>query len=212
MSKTRLAVLGIAALLMAGCGPVHPGAAAVVGDTRIPMSDVDDGATVYCTASLAQAQGQGQEGGSAGIDTAALRRQSLADLLSGEVADQIAEERGYEITVPALGAEDKVQLEKLFGDQLEAAIVLVDRNRRTGAIAIEMARESDAQITDEEQLTQLGQQLLSEAIVDSDVSVDPRFGLDQTVQQVAESGSLSVAGGELDATAVEDRPAALQCS
>lgn len=208
MSKTRLAVLGIAALLMAGCGPVHPGAAAVVGDTRIPLSDVDDGASVYCTASLAQAQ----ESGSAGIDTAALRRQSLADLLSGEVADQIAEERGYQVTVPALGAENKAQLEQLFGDQLDAALALVERNQRTGAIAMEMAREADPTLTDEEQLVQAGQQLLAEAIADSDVSVDPRFGLDETVQQVAESGSLSVSSGELDATAVEDRPAALQCS
>lgn len=208
MSKTRLAVLGIAALLMAGCGPVHPGAAAVVGDTRIPLSDVDDGASVYCTASLAQAQ----ETGSAGIDTAALRRQSLADLLSGEVADQIAQERGYKITVPAVGAENKAQLEELFGDQLDAALVLVERNQRTGAIAVEMAREADPTVTDEEQLAQVGQQLLAEAISDGDVSVDPRFGLDETVQQVAESGSLSVSGGELDATAVEDRPAALQCS
>src|SRR6478736_1946236 len=117
MSKTRLAVLGLAALLMAGCGPVNPGAAAVVDGTRIPMSDVDDVADVYCTASLS-----GQGGSAAGIDSSALRRQSVADLVSGAVADRVAKERGYQVTVPALAAADREQLEQMFGDDLDAAL------------------------------------------------------------------------------------------
>ncbi|MCL3839184.1 hypothetical protein [Aeromicrobium duanguangcaii] len=211
MSKTRLAVLGLAALLLAACGPVHPGAAAVVGDARIPMTDVDDVASVYCTASQQQAE-QAQQQGGGGVDGVALRRQALADLLVGEVADQIAQERGYSIKVPALTAQDKAQLEQLFGDQADEAMKLVERNQRTSAIAIELAREEAPEGTDDEQLVQAGQQLLAQEIPEFDVSVDPRFGLDETVQQVAESGSLSVPGGELDATAVEDRPVALQCA
>ncbi|MET1133042.1 MAG: hypothetical protein ABWX60_06475 [Aeromicrobium sp.] len=207
MSKTRLAVLGLAALLMAGCGPVNPGAAAVVEGTRIPMSDVDDVADVYCTASLS-----GQSGSAAGIDSAALRRQSVADLVSGEVADQVAKDRGYDITVPALAAADQAQLEQMFGDDLPAALSLIERNQRTGAIAQEMAREADASLPEGEPLIQAGQQLLAEATAEADISVDPRFGLDETVQQISETGSLSVPSVELDATATEDRPAALQCS
>lgn len=207
MSKTRLAVLGLAALLMAGCGPVNPGAAAVVDGTRIPMSDVDDVADVYCTASLS-----GQGGSAAGIDSSALRRQSVADLVSGAVADRVAKERGYEVTVPALAAADRQQLEQMFGDDLDAALELIERNQRTGVIAQEMAREAGASAQDAEALAQAGQQLLAQATADSDIEIDPRFGLDDTVQQIADSGSLSVAGGELDATATEDRPAALQCS
>lgn len=207
MSKTRLAVLGLAALLMAGCGPVNPGAAAVVDGTRIPMSDVDDVADVYCTASLS-----GQGGSAAGIDSSALRRQSVADLVSGAVADRVAKERGYEITVPALATADQEQLVQMFGDDLDAALELIERNQRTGAIAQEMAREAGASATDGEALAQAGQQLLAQATAESDIEIDPRFGLDDTIQQIADSGSLSVAGGELDATATEDRPAALQCS
>lgn len=206
MSKTRLAVLGLAALLMAGCGPVNPGAAAVVDGTRIPMSDVDDVADVYCTASLS---GQGS---AAGIDSSALRRQSVADLVSGAVADRVAKERGYEITVPALATADQEQLVQMFGDDLDAALELIERNQRTGAIAQEMAREAGASAQDGEALAQAGQQLLAQATAESDIEIDPRFGLDDTIQQIADSGSLSVAGGELDATATEDRPAALQCS
>lgn len=207
MSKTRLAALGLVALLMAGCGPVEPGAAAVVGGTRIPMSDVDDVADVYCTASLS-----GQSGSAAGVDSAALRRQSVADLVSGEVADQVAKDRGYDVTVPALAAADQAQLEQMFGDDLPAALSLIERNQRTGVIAQEMAREADASIPEGEQLLQAGQQLLAQATAEADISVDPRFGLDETIQQISETGSLSVFGGELDATATEDRPAALQCS
>jgi hypothetical protein len=207
MSKTRLAVLAGAALLMAGCGPVNPGAAAVVDGTRIAISDVDDAAHVYCTASLA-----GEGGSPAGIDSVALRRQSLADLVAGAVADRVAADRDYRVTVPTLGGEEKAQLETMFGDEMDEAMTLIERNQRTGVIATQMARQADASITGDEQLLQAGQQLLAQETAESDISVDPRFGLDQTVQQISETGSLSVAGGELDATAVEDRPAALQCS
>lgn len=207
MSKTRLAVLVGAALLMAGCGPVSPGAAAVVDGDRIPIAAVDEGAHVYCTASLA-----GQGGSAAGIDSVALRRQSLADLVAGAVADRVAAERDYTVTVPALGSAEVDQLESMFGDDLEAALTLVRRNQRTGVIATQMAQEADPRLSGEEQLLQAGQQLLAQETSRSDIDVDPRFGLDATVQQIADTGSLSVPGGELDATAVEDRPAALQCS
>lgn len=208
MSKTRLAVLGLAALLMTGCGPVHPGAAAVVDGTRIPMSDVDEVAAVYCTASQPDPSAEAQ----AGIDSTGLRRQAMADLLAGEVADQVARDRDYDIRVPSVPAAEMAQLEELFGDDLDDALRLIERNQRTSAIVIEMAREQNPQVQDEQQLLQAGQQLLGQAVADVDISVDPRFGLDETLQQVTETGSLSVAEIALDATAVEDRPAALQCN
>src|SRR5690606_32284622 len=129
-----------------------------------------------------------------------------------EVADQIARERDYDIQVPAVPEADRAQLEEMFGDGLDDALRLIDRNQRTSAIVAEMAREQNPQVQDEEQLLQAGQQLLSQAVADVDISVDPRFGLDQTLQQVAQTGSLSVAAIDLEATAVEDRPAALQCT
>src|SRR5690606_18275192 len=136
---TRLAALGLAALLMAGCGPVNPGAAAVVDGTRIPIAEVDDVAQVYCTASIS-----GGEGSAAGIDSAALRRQSLADLVAGAVADRVAADREYDVRIPALGAQEKEQLEAMFGDDVDAALALIERNQRTGVIASQMAREADA--------------------------------------------------------------------
>jgi len=209
MSKTRLAVLGLAGLALAACGPVHPGAAAVVEGSRIAMSDVDDVASVYCAASLTEGESGGAQ---AGVDTIGLRRQAMADLLAGKVADQVAKDREYDITVPAVSGQDRAQLEQIFGDEVEQAVALVERNQRTSAIVIEMAREQNPDVQDEQQLLQAGQGLLGEAVGDLDVEVDPRFGLDATLQQISENGSLSVAAISLEATAVEDRPAALQCS
>ena len=210
MSKTRLLVLGLAGLTLAACGPVHPGAAAVVDGSRIAMSDVDDVAAVYCAASASE--GQAGDGAQAGVDAIGLRRQAMADLLAGKVADQIAQERDYDITTPAVSDQDRTQLETIFGDDVDDAVALVERNQRTSAIVIEMAREQNPTVKDEQQLLQVGQSLLGEAVADRDIEVDPRFGLDDTLQQISENGSLSVAAISLDATAVEDRPVALQCT
>lgn len=208
MPKFRLAMLGLAGLVLAGCGSVHPGAAATIDGVRIPLDDVDEIARVYCLASATQGAGSSL----AGVDMIGLRRQSVADLMAGELADRIAEERGYEIELPSIPAADRDQLAEMFGDDIDAAMELIRRNQRTTQIAIEMGREAEPNVEDENQLVQIGQQQLAESIADRDVSVDPRFGLDETLQQVGDTGSLSVAGLSLDATAVEDRPAALQCT
>ena len=42
MSKFRFAAVGVTLLVLAACGPAHPGAAAVVSGTRIPITEVDD--------------------------------------------------------------------------------------------------------------------------------------------------------------------------
>lgn len=212
MSKPRLVVLGLVALALAACGPVHPGAAAVVDGDRIEMSDVDDVAAVYCAASLSGGAEQQQDQAQAGIDMIGLRRQAMADLLAGRVADSVAQERDYDIVAPKVSGDDRAQLETMFGDGVDDAVALVERNQRTSAIVVEMAREQNPELTDEQQLLQAGQQLLSQAVADLDIEVDPRFGLDKTLQQITETGSLSVPEVALDATAVEDRPQALQCT
>lgn len=207
MSKFRFAAVGVTLLLLAACGPVHPGAAAVVSGTRIPITEVDDLAETYCAVSSVQSQGQGGD-----IDRAEVRRQAMADLLAGEVADQIADERGYDITVPPLSDQDLAQIDQLFGSRADAVVDLVDRNQRTTAIAIQMAKDAGVQAQDEDTLIQAGSEQLGRAIAAADTKVDPRFGLDGSGQQIAVTGSLSVPSGALDATASEDRPAALKCS
>jgi len=208
MSKSRLAAFGLAALLLAACGPVHPGAAAVVDGTRISMSDAEDLAQVYCAVSLVNAQQQGTDE----IDNTLIRRQAVSDLMAGTLADQIARERGFEIEVPALTAADRDQIGELFGDDADAVFELIDRNQRTNAVALELARESGADVTDEDAALQAGHELLARAADEADISVDPRFGLSDAGRQIAETGSLSVPSVSLDATASEDRPAALKCT
>ena len=53
MSKTRLmtgATLGVAALLLSGCGSASPGVAVQVGDETLSVRDVDGAAGHVCTA------------------------------------------------------------------------------------------------------------------------------------------------------------------
>jgi hypothetical protein len=52
----KLAALAAGAALLAGCGVVHPGAAAVVGSDTIPDHRVDDVAVAVCSANLASAR------------------------------------------------------------------------------------------------------------------------------------------------------------
>lgn len=207
MSKFRFAAVGVTLLLLAACGPVHPGAAATIAGTRISMSEVDDLADTYCAVSSVQSQGQG-----GAVDRVEVRRQAVADLTAGEVADQIAADRNYDITVPPLSASDLAQIKQLFGARSDAVVDLVDRNQRTTAIVLEMAKDAGNQSQDQDTLLQAGSEELSKAIAAADVSIDPRFGLDDSGQQIATTGSLSIPSTVLDATASEDRPAALKCS
>ncbi len=208
MSKLRLVAVGATALLLAACGPVNPGSAAVVEGTRISMTDADDLADTYCTVTLID----GQQSGTTEADNAALRRQAVADLVAGAIADTIAKQRDYSVNVPELSAADQTQIEQLFGDDTPAVLDLVERNQRTNAIATQMAKDAGSTATDADSLLQAGHSLLSEATSDLDITVDPRFGMSETLQQIGETGSLSVPEVSLSDTAAEDRPQALKCT
>lgn len=202
------ALLGATALLISGCGPVHPGAAAVVDGQRVSMQQVDETASAYCAYVLASAQSQGD------IDNAQIRQRSVMLLVQGEVADAIADEEGLEVKVPALGAAERAQVDAAFGRDADDVVTLIQRDQRTSQIAIALGREAGATGGDEG-LFAAGAQVLDQALGDADVSIDPRFGLssdNQPLSEIGVSGSLSVPSGDLDAATAEDRPDALTCS
>lgn len=201
-------VLSATALLISGCGPVHPGAAAVVDGQRVSMQQVDDTASAYCTYVLSSAQSQGD------IDNAQIRQRSVMLLVQGEVADAVADRADLEVKVPDLAAADLAQIDEVFGRDADDVLTLIRRDQRTSQIAIALGREAGATGGDE-QLFNAGAQALEQALGEADVSIDPRFGLSNENQPLSEtvvSGSLSVPSGDLDATTAEDRPAALTCS
>lgn len=203
-SLSRVLVLAGAALLLSACGPVRPGAAAVVGDSSISMDDVQTTTTAYCLISAVNAQ-QGST-----TDLVELRRQAVANLLLTEVAEQAAAGRGIKVADRPLTEDQTAQIEQLFGSDSDEVTTVVESNQRVNALLVALARDAGAQGTDE-QLAQAGQQIVAADAVKKGIKIDPRFGLSNSLQQVGTTGSLSVQAAELDTASAEDRPAALQC-
>jgi hypothetical protein len=188
--KLRTLVAAAVALLLAGCGSVHPGAAAVVGDTSIPMSRADDVASVYCRLALLSS------GPDTPVPNADVRRQAVTDLVVGVVAREMAQEAkvtpnpsSYEIT-PA----QRKDIAKSFpDDQIDLVVETINDALRTYAIAELLgAKKISDPDAEAEQLRNRGLVLIQAEIARRDVRFDPRFGIARNGRQSAPTGSLSV--------------------
>lgn len=208
--KLRVLAAAAVALLLAGCGSVHPGAAAVVGDTTIPMGQADDVATVYCQLALLSAP-EGQP-----ISNADVRRQAVTDLVVGVVARDMADDANltpnpsaYEIT----RAQRKEIAQTFSGDEIDAVVEAINASQRTFAIAellgAERNNDPDAEA---EQLRQQGLQMIQAELSRREVRFDPRYGISRDGTQNAATGSLSVPVKAPDPAAQEGLPATQQCA
>ncbi len=207
--KLRLLVAAAVALLLAGCGTVHPGSAAVVGDTSISMSDADDVASVYCRLALLSS------GPGTPVSNADVRRQAVTDLVVGVVAGEMAKDANvtpnpssYEIT-PA----QRKDIAKSFpDDQIDLVVQTINDAQRTYAIAellgAQRVADPDAEA---EQLRNQGLVLIQAEVARRDVRFDPRFGIGRNGRQRAATGSLSV---PVKAPASDQKglPATQQCT
>jgi hypothetical protein len=202
-------VAAAVALLLAGCGSVHPGAAAVVDDTTIPMGQADDVAAVYCRLALVTAA----EG--TPISNADVRRQAVTDLVVGVVAREMAQEANvnpkpstYEITP----AQREQIAQSVADDELDAVVDAINASQHTFAIAELLGAEQNTNPdADAEQLRQKGLQLIQAEIARRDVRFDPRFGIAGDGTQKAATGSLSVPV-EPPEPSQEGLPATQQCA
>ena len=207
--KLRLLVAAAVALLLAGCGSVHPGAAAVVGDTTISMGQADDIAAVYCKLALVTAP----EG--TPISNADVRRQAVTDLVVGVVAREMADEANvkpnpstYEVTP----AQREEVAQSVADDDLDPVIDAINASQHTFAIAELLgAQQIDDPDADAEQLRQEGLQLIQAEVARRDVRFDPRFGIARDGTQKAATGSLSVPVEAPDPSQ-EGLPATQQCA
>jgi len=207
--KLRVLAAAAVALLLAGCGSVHPGAAAVVDDTTIPMSEADDVASVYCLLALVSAP----EG--APVNNADVRRQAVTDLVVGVVARDMADKANvtpnasdYEIT-----PEQRREIaQSVADDELDAVVEAINASQHTFAIAELLAAERSGDPDAEaQQLRDEGIQLIQAEVARRDVRFDPRFGIAGDGTQKASTGSLSVPVEAPDPTQ-EGLPATQQCS
>lgn len=175
----RVSVLAAgAALLLAGCG-LNPGAAALVGDTKITDDQVDDAASALCAANIAGAAAQGQP--KPELATRGARQAALSLLVDAELSHQFGEANAIEPsraelsnalaqnqqTVAALPEERRGAFTELLRDYVEAQLIVQEAGRA--------AAGPDAA---PEQLAAAGMQQRNEWLAEQEVEVEvaPRFG------------------------------------
>jgi hypothetical protein len=208
--KLRPLALAVVALLLAGCGSsVHPGAAAVIGDTTISMGRLDDTARVYCRLALLSAP----EG--TPISNADVRRQAVTDLVFGVVARDLADEKGLRPrpTSYELKPDQRAEVAAAFpGDEIDQIVDVIVDSQRTFAIA-ELLGEQRVGTPDADpaQVRTEGFALIQSELARRDVRFDPRFGIGRDGLQNAPTGSLSVPAKK-DAPDDKELPATQRCS
>ena len=198
-----LSVAGLAAGLTA-CGTdlapeVHPGAAAVVGETTISIDEVDELALDLCSVERPVREQQG--------DPAPLgffRGLAIENLAGYELARQYAEEHDLE-PGPTFDRRLDLVAQQLRqrGAPTYAAEILVGFEERNSYRDAVLAATGDPQAA---------QQDFAEWAQDVDVSVDPRFGsVDLSSGDYSPPKGLSVRVTEIDPAAAGRLPAGQRC-
>lgn len=211
--KLRVLPATVLAVALAGCGSVHPGAAAVVDETVISRDDADEAAAAYCSISLLQAEQQGLTE----IPNGQVRRQALLDLVRGVVARDLAAEQGLDLSPNTyeLSRSERAELSELFGDEAPQIASVLEQSRRTYQIAARLGQDELGGASGEEDpgaAQQAGLEVLTAAISERDVEIDPRYGIDAAGEAVADSGSLSVAAEPVTDETAESLPQTQRCS
>ena len=177
MSKTRLmtaATLGVAGLLLTGCGSAAPGVAARIGDQELTVRQVDSVTSHYCTA-LGELESE--------VPMSYVRQFVIQLLALRSQAEQIADEYGVEpgstylndvaqrqgtaATKPEAVREDYVDL---ASTQAYAQDIL----DQVGKIVLDEQGVDDATA---EQISQAGVDVFNQWPDIHGVEIDPRYGL-----------------------------------
>jgi len=171
MLNRRLVSLAAASVLLAACGQVHPGQAAVVDGVPISMKRVDTTARIYCRLLPGSASANGP------IPYATVRRQAVSDLVFAVVARNLAAERHLDVAAAefALTAHEiAIVRRRLHARQVSAAITVAEQNGRTYAIADRLGRKKGRSA---EMAREAGLRIIARAASSRRVHVDPRFGV-----------------------------------
>lgn len=192
----RAAVLGVVLVALTACGSVHPGAAAVIEDTRISFDEVDPLSEAYCQATIAIANSQGSPPEPRpGIDA---RRTVVTTLLQLEIARRAADSLGVTVEPSAYTANEQQYeplLEAVGEEYADEVSQLIRANAEAVALQTAIGAHrlgQDVSAVDQEQALQAGQEYIAEYGSGLDIEIDPRLGLSSSGEVLAETGSLSV--------------------
>lgn len=214
LTPLRAVMLAAAGTMLAACGSVHPGDAAVVDGKSIPMKTLEKTAEAYCTLTLSSAKQQGVNV----ISSTDIRRQAVTSLVSIVVARDLVKSESLEIKPNsyALSEEQIDQIAKTFPKaELSELKKAIEESQEISAIAIALAAKSTGQTPDESNqsaLDDLGRSEIMKAFKANGVQFAPRFGLSPSGAERAATGSLSVAPVDLEAPTPDDLPKTQRCS
>jgi hypothetical protein len=187
------ALVAGAALALTGCG-LHPGAAAVVGDTTISNGEVDDAAAALCSANITGAKAQGQP--APDLASRGARQAALQLLVDTELSHQFGEEKGVDPARSQVSAalQQNKQALDLLPESRKPAFEDLLRSYAEGQlmlIAIGKQSLADASADDNAALSE-GTKLRNKWAKSVDVEVDPRYGTFDQGTLTPASGSLSI--------------------
>lgn len=196
MSKNRrlstAVTLGVAGLLLTGCGSASPGVAAQIGDQELSVRQVDSATAHYCTA-LGELESE--------VPMSYVRQFVVQLLAVRSQTEQIAEDYGvqpgstYLNDVAQRQGTAATQPEEVREDYVELASTTAyaqDILDQVGAIELDNQGIGDATA---EQVSQAGVDVFNRWPDVNGIDIDPRFGLqnvDGTLTVVDTSTSVAV--------------------
>lgn len=174
------AAIGVAAVfLLAGCGEVHPGAAAQVGEQRVNMSDVDDVAADVCVAFAPQFAQQQQVVPMRYVKQAVVQAATMREL-----ARQLAEDRDVEVPASYREGLEEIeeQAEQVPASVRESFIEFLSAERYVSAVVVQaggeaLQQEGEARPSNE-QASARGAALFADYAREVGVDIDPRYSLE----------------------------------
>lgn len=183
------------ALVLAGCASLHPGEAAVVGDTTITDSELEEFTDGFCTVIAAVNEAQGTPVADIPVRTAILSGLNL--LVIGAGADQLAAREGVEITRQEIRGWISA-LPPVFDNvppQQEAIVEEVTERIARNSVLADKIGAMGAGVDppgDPTAIAQRGTQRILDYLQEVGAETDPRYGqvLDTSIQPG--TGSLSV--------------------
>ncbi|MDB1087229.1 SurA N-terminal domain-containing protein [Streptomyces sp. ACA25] len=175
------AALLVAAPLLTGCTTdAHPGAAAVVGDQEISVSQVQARVEAVRTAQRAQENAEELLAGSAGIT-----RFAVDYLIFEQLVEHAAEQQGVTVTPrevqqaramteQSAGGAEELEQRALAGEGLPATGEQIDEVLRVNLLYQGLAATVDG--ASEQEVGERLAQLLTDTAEDLGVEVNPRYG------------------------------------
>ncbi|MDP9442943.1 MAG: hypothetical protein M3P83_00760 [Actinomycetota bacterium] len=194
MPRRLARVLGVvaSALMLSGCASLHPGEAAVVGDTTITEERLEEFTDGFCTVIAAINQAQGTPTSGVPVRTAVLS--ALNVLVVGAGADQLAAREGIEL------GEDEVRewvaglppvFEEIPAEDAETVDRVTERVARNSLLVQRLGAQGGP-ADDPQAAAERGTRRVLSYLEQVGAETDPRYGQVLDTRTSPGTGSLSV--------------------